>query len=211
MYNFHGKAYSTNFNGRPQYQHLEDYPKAIIGLPTPTMEQIVITPENDRPSLEEVQRFYEELKKNESNYYQLGNAYEKNAFCSNNPNCLSTSPLSSIPSNKNHSLYQATHEKQKPPSAMLETIGRRRPERRRERRQDRRQRRRDGRRDDPIEDDETCDKLFAHCEELGRYGKCASPNCRPCEDKKGQALDYAGSGCVPQKDTGCYEFSGCPL
>jgi len=202
----------------PHYQELQEYPKSKLGLPTPTMEQIVITPSNDLPTIGQVKQVYQDLRKNQQQYYQIGNAYDTGAYCYNNPNCMSTSPLSRIHPAAQNSIYQFQTKQPKDDISKesSENIGRRRPERRRERRQERRQDRRQKRRDDgpfgPEDDDETeCDKIFAHCEELGRYEKCFSPKCTPCTDKKGRAIDYAGSGCVPRKKTGCYEYSGCPL
>ena len=196
----------------PQYSELDEYPSPKIALPTPYLQQTVITPSLDEPTLQELNHLNQALQKNQQQYYQIGNAYDTGAYCHNNPNCLSTTPLSMIEPASQNSIYKATLN----PNNMIGQRRERREERRKDRREERRKDRREDRRKDrpdgprPIEQ-KPCDEVYAHCEMIGRYGSCHSPKCRPCTDLRGFPLDYAGSGCVPRRKTGCYDYSGCPL
>ena len=188
----------------PQFLELHDYAKPELGFALP-LEQIVITPSTDLPTLSELKKSYHDLEENNRQYYEIGNAYETNAYCYNNPNCLSTAPLSITEEIPKHSLHQFVPKKQEnsidsSPQFQFERRRRERP-----------QRRRPNEPDLPKKRKLTCDKIFAQCEERDRYGSCSSKECQPCLDKKGNALDYAGSGCVPSIKTGCYAYSGCPL
>ena len=233
MYNLENTSTNSNMQNNtqlvdsiPEYSELAEYPSTKIGFPTPYLQQTVITPSLDEPTLQELNHLNQVLQKNKQQYYQIGNAYDDTgAYCHNNPNCLSTTPLSIMEPASQNSIYKATVNPN-----MIGGRRDRREDRRRDRREDRRRDRREDRRKDrredrrkdrpydgpfgpqPIENDQKpCDEVYAHCEMIGRYGSCHSPKCRSCSDLKGFPLDYAGSGCVPRKKTGCYEYSGCPL
>ena len=120
---------------------------------------------------------------------------------------LSTTPLSIMEPASQNSIYKANLNSDN----MIGGRRERREDRRKKRREDRRKDRPDGHfGPQPIEQ-KPCDEVYAHCEMIGRYGSCHSRKCRPCTDLRGFPLDYAGSGCVPRRKTGCYDYSGCPL
>ena len=196
----------------PHYTKIYEYPSANIGLPTPYLQQTVITPSLDEPTFQELNHLNQTLNENQQKYYQIGNAYDTGAYCYNNPNCLSTAPLSIIEPRLQNSIYKGSVNTNMIGGGRQKREDRRheRREDRREKREDKRHERREDRREKPIEQ-KPCDEVYAHCEMIGRYGSCHTPKCRPCKDLRGFPLDYAGSGCVPRKKTGCFEYSGCPL
>lgn len=111
----------------PHFSQLDEYPKPMLGLPVPYMEQIVITPSNDLPTVGELNHLYNQLEENKRQYYQIGNAYETGSYCYNNPNCLSTTPLSIVDGAAQNSIYKMIPQTTSPPKfESADTFGRRR-------------------------------------------------------------------------------------